>query len=105
MKKAILAAVVSTWLGGCITQLAGTPKVQNGPAGCKKVCDEWSMDLVGMVKMGEYSDGCICQVRGAGGRISLREAASAAAEVEAASFHRPTQQTAGYRPGNPMGRD
>jgi hypothetical protein len=48
----------------CVTTFHGDPKVPNGAAGCKAVCDGYGMDLVGMVAMGEYSDGCICQVRG-----------------------------------------
>ena len=48
-------------LTGCATQFTGAPKVQNGPAGCQATCDQWGMELAGMVKMGEYSDGCICQ--------------------------------------------
>jgi hypothetical protein len=60
---ALLAAVALT---GCVpTQFYGAPRVDKGPAGCKASCDAWGMELVGMVKMGEYSDGCICQVRGA----------------------------------------
>jgi hypothetical protein len=50
-------------LSACMTQFYGSPKVDKGPAGCKAACDGWGMDLAGMVKMGEYSDGCICQVR------------------------------------------
>src|SRR3954471_23956796 len=50
-------------LSACMTQFYGSPKVDKGPAGCKAACDGWGMDLAGMVKMGEYSDGCICQVK------------------------------------------
>ncbi len=50
-------------LAGCQTVFTGAPKVTDGPKGCRAACDAWGMDLVGMVKMGEYSDGCICQVR------------------------------------------
>ncbi len=59
---AIAALVAAT---GCATstQFWGSPKVQNGVAGCQAACTAWGMDLAGMVKVGEYSDGCICQVR------------------------------------------
>jgi hypothetical protein len=62
---AILAVAIA--LSGCATQFYGNPKVDRGPAGCKTACDAWGMDLAGMVKMGEYSDGCICQVKPAAG--------------------------------------
>ncbi len=50
-------------LAGCTTKFWGSAMVPNGPAGCKAACDGWGMELAGMVKMGEYSDGCICQVK------------------------------------------
>jgi hypothetical protein len=130
MKKAFLAVSASLWLGGCFAQFIGAAKVKDGPAGCWRTCDGWGMDLVGMVKMGEYSDGCICQVRGAppgsatpgvprpdpspardraaaeqpamaGARV-LVESAAAAAETQASSFHRWTQQTKGARLLSPL---
>ena len=61
MRRMLLAAAVG--LAGCQTVFTGAPKVTDGPKGCKAACDAWGMDLAGMVKMGEYSDGCICQVR------------------------------------------
>lgn len=48
---------------GCATQFTGKPKVE-GPAQCKQKCDSWGMDLAGMFAAGEYSDGCICSVKG-----------------------------------------
>ncbi len=50
-------------LAGCQTMFTGAPKITDGPKGCRAACDAWGMDLAGMVKMGEYSDGCICKVR------------------------------------------
>jgi hypothetical protein len=47
------------------TTFSGAPKVPHGPKGCAAICQSWDMELVGMIAMGEYSDGCICQVRGA----------------------------------------
>jgi hypothetical protein len=61
--RTTLMLVIAAVASGCATHFTGAPKVTNGPAGCKATCDGWQMDLVGMVKMGEYSDGCICQVR------------------------------------------
>ncbi len=60
--RMIMALGVAAGLSGCATQFFGSAHV-NGPVGCRAACDGWGMDLVGMVKMGEYSDGCICQVR------------------------------------------
>src|SRR5260370_32584225 len=49
---------------GCqpTTRFGGDPHVPNGPSGCIAKCNEWRMELVGMVSMGEYSDGCICRI-------------------------------------------
>lgn len=101
MKRAMLAVAASVWLGGCFAQFTGAAKVKNGPAGCRSACEGWGMDLVGMVKMGEYSDGCICQVRGAPPGSAAR-AAAAAAEAQTGAFHRWTQQTKGASPVGPL---
>lgn len=61
--KQVLVSVAVLALAGCQTVFTGAAKVQNGPRGCWDQCQAWGMDLAGMVKMGEYSDGCICQVR------------------------------------------
>src|SRR5207253_3374906 len=58
-----------------------------GPAGCKSACDAWGMELAGMVKMGEYSDGCICQVMPStaaapSGRVGASIPAAAAVYVQ-----------------------
>ena len=63
MTKTIAAALAVLALTGCATQFFGAPHVNGGPRGCWDQCQAWGMDLAGMVKMGEYSDGCICQVR------------------------------------------
>jgi hypothetical protein len=61
-----VATVVSVGLCsiGCqpATRFGGDPHVPNGPSGCIAKCNEWRMELVGMVSMGEYSDGCICRI-------------------------------------------
>jgi len=74
---AIVVAVVS--LSGCATTFHGSPKIANGPAGCQQQCDAWAMDLVGMVAMGEYSDGCICQVRGQSSKTAAAVSGTGAA--------------------------
>jgi hypothetical protein len=51
---------------GCATSFTGDAHVA-GPSACVAKCKEWGMDLSGMVAMGEYSDACICRVRGKGG--------------------------------------
>ena len=48
---------------GCATSFRGEAHI-DGPGPCRSKCKEWGMDLSGMVAMGEYSDACICRVRG-----------------------------------------
>jgi hypothetical protein len=48
----------------CTTRFYGDPKIEGGALGCVSKCGQWNMDLAGMVAMGEYSEACICQVRG-----------------------------------------
>ncbi|HSM94315.1 MAG TPA: hypothetical protein VLT47_15680 [Anaeromyxobacteraceae bacterium] len=69
MRTMILVAALA--LAGCQTVFYGAPKVEKGVAGCRATCDGWGMELAGMVKMGEYSDGCICQVRAAPPRAEV----------------------------------
>ncbi len=69
----VLAAVLAS---GCATSFTGKPKIETGPAGCKSICDGWGMELAGMVQMGEYSNGCVCQVRGK--PLAVNDAAAAA---------------------------
>jgi hypothetical protein len=49
---------------GCATTFMGSARVQSGPSGCRAKCAAWDMELAGMVAVGEYSDGCICEVPG-----------------------------------------
>ncbi|HEU4407949.1 MAG TPA: hypothetical protein VFS43_21990 [Polyangiaceae bacterium] len=44
------------------TNFLGAPKVPGGPDGCRARCTQWGLEFTGMVAMGEYSDGCVCQV-------------------------------------------
>lgn len=68
----LLAMLVS--VAGCATSFSGSAKV-DGPKECRMVCDKWGMDLAGMVAMGEYTNGCICKVKGE--RLSLNGIGSA----------------------------
>ena len=60
LSVALCMAVLS--LAGCKTQFFGEAKVPGGAQGCQAVCQNLGMSLAGMVVMGEYSDGCICEV-------------------------------------------
>lgn len=61
----IVGAALAVLLpAGCKTQFIGEPKIPGGARGCTAICENQGMDLAGMVVMGEYSDGCICQVHG-----------------------------------------
>ncbi len=68
-------------LAGCATQFTGDPKVPNGPHGCMSICQSWGMQLVGMIQMGEYSDGCICQVPAAAPGTAVGSIAAAGPAV------------------------
>lgn len=74
MKKLIVVMGVAALgtLAGCATSFTGSAKV-DGPKECREVCDRWGMDLAGMVAMGEYTNGCICRVKGE--RLSLNSVA------------------------------
>jgi hypothetical protein len=58
----IFAALLISVCGGCETSFQGDAKVADGPQGCVKKCASWNLEFVGMVAMGDYSDGCICHV-------------------------------------------
>jgi hypothetical protein len=60
--RTTIAVLTALALCGCATTFYGEPKVKGGPRGCWDWCRAQGMELAGMVKMGEYSDGCICQV-------------------------------------------
>jgi hypothetical protein len=66
---------------GCATTFYGAPKIEGGRARCEQVCADWQMELAGMVRMGEYSDGCVCQVPG---KMIAPQAAAAAGQAAAA---------------------
>jgi|SRR5438045_3687476 len=87
MRFAILAIVTTAGLAsiGCqpTTRFGGDPHVPNGPSGCIAKCNEWRMELVGMVSMGEYSDGCICRIPQRTAKGSSTEDGSAAGAAAA----------------------
>jgi hypothetical protein len=61
-------------LAGCATPLTtftGDAKIKGGPSGCEAKCSEWAMELVGMVALGEYTDGCICKKKGS--QLSMQD--------------------------------
>jgi hypothetical protein len=77
MRRFLAMALLST--AGCTSVFSGAPKVPNGAAGCRAICSAYGMELTGMVAMGEYSDGCICQVPGK--TVASGAAATTAAAV------------------------
>jgi hypothetical protein len=81
MRRAVLWSAVFLAISGCATTFYGAPKVPNGPAGCKAKCSSWGMELSGMVAMGDYSDGCICQTPAAQQRSANAGVPAASASI------------------------
>jgi hypothetical protein len=94
MRFASIVAALAT--AACATHFTGAPKVPNGVAGCKTICSSYGMELTGMVALGEYSDGCICQVSGEGGGPSA-SAAAGAASVAVVTMMREQEEAARRR--------
>jgi hypothetical protein len=65
---------------GCTTSFYGSPLIKGGRPQCEQICAAWSMELAGMVQMGEYSNGCVCEVPG---KMLSPRAAEAAGEAAA----------------------
>ncbi len=63
MKRLVLAVSFAVLGTGCATMFIGDANIKGGPEGCRATCQQWGMELAGMVQMGEYSNGCICQVK------------------------------------------
>src|SRR5215471_2431547 len=81
----VIAGIASL---GCATSFTGDPHVPGGPSGCIAKCNAWRMELVGMVSMGEYSDGCICRIPqrvGAAGESSTENGSIAGAAAAGAA--------------------
>ncbi len=86
MKRLLLWTLIMLPLTGCATEYTtfqGGAKIKDGPSGCEAKCKEWGMELVGMVALGEYSDGCICKkkdsqlsTKDVGGTLILSSAGS-----------------------------
>jgi hypothetical protein len=70
MKKISLLFLLSILINGCaevkpLTIFTGSPYIEGKRAQCEEVCRNWNMRLSGMVTLGEYTEGCICEeVRG-----------------------------------------
>lgn len=58
------------------TDFYGEAKLEGGPKQCQNICSGWNMNLSGMVAMGEYTNGCICTVKGAS-NISVNDVGAA----------------------------
>jgi hypothetical protein len=76
MTRSWFVVAMALALGGCATSFTGDAHVEDGPAGCEKKCAGWGEEFVGMVAMGEYSDACVCRVRGK--QVSAADATSVA---------------------------
>ena len=65
MKRLTVVGAVAMLVSvsGCATSFTGSAKL-DGAKECRTVCDGWGMELAGMVAMGEYTNGCICKVKG-----------------------------------------
>jgi hypothetical protein len=61
------------FFSGCATSFTGDAHVPDGASGCQNACGAQGLEMVGMVLMGEYSDGCICKVRSRSGASSEDE--------------------------------
>ena len=66
------------------TDFYGSAKVPNGAEGCRSICTSYGMELAGMVALGQYSDGCICEVPGK--RVSGGAAAAGASAAVMAAI-------------------
>lgn len=59
-----------------LTACASNWKIHGGPKECKSMCEEWDMELTGMVGVGDQSssgDGataCVCEIKKAFGKSS-----------------------------------
>ena len=78
MRRVVLLTMV-LFGSSCATYFVRSAMVKDGAAGCKVQCQVLGMELVGMVVMGEYSDGCICQVPGK--KVDVPQAAAAGVEA------------------------
>jgi hypothetical protein len=82
MKIVTLALALAA--SGCYTVFIGEAKVPQGRKTCEKYCGLAGMELTGMVFMGEYTDGCICELRRDRGSAAGADAAGAASAAAVA---------------------
>jgi hypothetical protein len=77
--KRILSFLFILLLTGCatsgFTEFRGSAKIKGGPSDCEAKCRGWDMELVGMVALGEYTDGCICKKKGS--QLSMQDVGEA----------------------------
>lgn len=76
--------VIALALSGCATTFTGDAHV-GGPDACRARCDGWGLDFAGMVAMGEYSDACVCHVRGAPTAAPVAAPAARSADLDDAA--------------------
>lgn len=79
--RALTVFVFAFGLFACATSFTGSAKVSGGAEGCAARCQALGMELAGMVLLGEYSDGCICQKPGAKVDVPATGAAAGAGAV------------------------
>jgi hypothetical protein len=70
---AMIVCALAFAASGCTTTFYGSAKIEGGRAQCETTCKQWDMDLVGMVAVGEYTNGCICQARSSSSSVSVRD--------------------------------
>jgi hypothetical protein len=91
-----LVLVLATGSASCATNFTGSPHVENGRAGCEAKCRGQGMELAGMVYLGEYSSGCVCEVPARAGagprRVLLASAGGAAAGAVGVELQRRAQE-------------
>ena len=81
VKGSISGAIVALLMTGCATTFQGDAHI--APRQCEATCQGWGMELVGMVAVGEYSEGCICEVPGK--KVAASSAAPAIVEAAGAA--------------------
>jgi hypothetical protein len=98
MRITILSLAVA--VSGCYTVFTGAARVPEGRKTCEHYCGLAGMELTGMVFMGEYTDGCICEIRRervsatSGGASSGAASAAVGVVLQMQRNARQTQQTA-----------
>ena len=90
MRHALVVPVFA--MLSCATTFTGAAKVPNGVEGCKARCGSYGMELIGMVALGDYSDGCICEYPNRRSAMSGAAASGAAALAVMEDMRRRAQQ-------------